>query len=177
MLVAAQEIERVIAPPPDVFVRRYLRPRRPVVLTGLTAGWLPAEDWTLTRMAREYGDANVVAALLENGTLLDDQGSGVVFRRVRLKEFIASLAGPGKAGHYVMAPTWNFPDAFQRDYRVPAYCLGAAHMRAKVWVGKAGTVTPVHRDVPQLASYLHLPVQSGSDRILASVCEAIIALT
>jgi tRNA-2-methylthio-N6-dimethylallyladenosine synthase len=26
-----------------------------------------------------------------------------------------------------------------------------------------------HRDVPQLASYLHLPVQSGSDRILAAM--------
>ena len=39
-------IERVPAPPPDVFVREYLRPRRPVVLTGLTADWLPAATWT-----------------------------------------------------------------------------------------------------------------------------------
>src|SRR5690606_39437230 len=26
-----------------------------------------------------------------------------------------------------------------------------------------------HRDVPQLAAFLHLPVQSGSDRILAAM--------
>src|SRR4029077_15374094 len=55
---------------------------------------------------------------------------------------------PGAARRYVMAPTWNFPAAFQRDYRVPPYCEGAPHLRAKVWIGKAGTVTPVHRDVP-----------------------------
>src|SRR5439155_16729231 len=95
-----------------------------------------------------YGDARVIAALLKNGTLLDDPRSGVVFRRVRLKDFIESLAEPGSAGHYVMAPTCNFPPGLERDYRVPPYCERAAHMRAKVWVGKAGTVTPVHRDVP-----------------------------
>jgi hypothetical protein len=90
----------------------------------------------------------VVAAVLANGTLLDDPSTGVVFRRVLLREFIASLASAGAAGHYVMAPTWNFPATFQRDYQVPRYCAGAPHLRAKVWVGKAGTVTPVHRDVP-----------------------------
>jgi hypothetical protein len=71
-----------------------------------------------------------------------------VFQRVPLREFIASLGRPGSAGHYVMAPTWNFPPTLQRDYRVPPYCVGAPHLRAKVWIGKAGTVTPVHRDVP-----------------------------
>src|SRR5207249_1674174 len=85
---------------------------------------------------------------LEKGTLFDDPRTGVVFRRVRLGDFIGSLPGPGTAGHYVMAPTWNLPAAFEREYRVPAYCAGAPHLRAKIWVGKAGTVTPVHRDVP-----------------------------
>ncbi len=31
---------------------------------------------------------------------------------------------------------------------MPPCCAGAPHLRAKVWVGKRGTVTPVHRDVP-----------------------------
>jgi hypothetical protein len=146
--IAVRELERVPAPSVDDFVLRWLRPGRPVVLTGLTDGWLPPEQWTPERMAREYGDATVVAAVLADGTLYDDPQSGVVFRRVLLREFVAALAAPGAAGHYVMAPTTNFPDAFARDYRLPAYCAGAAHLRAKVWVGKAGTVTPVHRDVP-----------------------------
>jgi hypothetical protein len=146
--VTVEDIERVAAPTREEFARRYVRPGRPVVLTGLTDGWLPAAEWTLARMRTHYGDARVVAAVLANGTLLDDPTAGVVFRRVPLGEFIASLTRPGTAGHYVMAPTWNFPAAFQRDYRVPPYCIGARYLRAKVWVGKAGTVTPVHRDVP-----------------------------
>jgi lysine-specific demethylase 8 len=142
------EIPRIDAPANDTFVREYLRPRRPVVLRGLTAGWRSPAEWTFDEMAARYGAARVVAARLAGGALLDDSATGVVFRHVELREFIASLADPGPASHYVMAPTWDFPASFQSDYRVPSYCVGAAHMRAKVWLGKAGTVTPLHRDVP-----------------------------
>ena len=142
------ELERVDAPDHDAFSRRYLRPGRPVVLSGLTTGWLPPHEWTLDRMATRYGDARVVAAVLADGTLLDHPTSGVVFRRVELREFIESLQHPGPATHYVMAPTWNFPPPFHDDYQVPPYCTAAAHLRAKLWLGKAGTVTPLHRDVP-----------------------------
>ncbi len=145
---AVEKLERVEAPDAETFVRRYLRPRRPVILTGLTTGWRPPEQWTLDRMATHYGSARVVAAVLSSGTLMDDPAAGVVFRHIPLRDFIESLASPGAASHYVMAPTWNFPSAFQSDYQVPQYCVGAPHLRAKVWVGKAGTVTPMHRDVP-----------------------------
>jgi Cupin-like domain len=140
--------ERVVAPAPEDFVRHYLRASRPVVLTDITKGWLPPAEWTLDRIAARYGSARVVAARLADGTLLDDPKEGVVFQRVLLREFIESLSQPGMAGHYVMAPTWNFPDTLRQDYRLPRYCEGAWHLRAKVWVGKGGTMTPVHRDVP-----------------------------
>jgi hypothetical protein len=146
--LVVEALERIEAPDATAFEREYLRRRRPVVLHGLTAGWLPPEQWTLERMATRYGDARVVTAVLAAGVLLDDPKDGVVFRRVLLSEFLASLAKPGAGDAYVMAPTWNFPAPFERDYRVPAYCARAAHLRAKVWIGKAGTVTPVHRDVP-----------------------------
>lgn len=146
---ALHALERVAAPSPAAFVRDYLRPGRPVILTGLTEGWLPLRDWTPARMAAHYGDARVVAAqLLPSGKLMDDASGGVGFRHIPLREFVAALDGVGPATDYVMAPTWNFPPEFQHDYRVPVYCEGAAHMRAKVWLGKAGTVTPFHRDVP-----------------------------
>ena len=146
--VAVEALERIDAPDRDAFVRRFLRPSRPVILTGLTAGWAPPEEWTFDRLATRYGDATVVAAMLANGRLFDHPTEGAVFRRVLLREFVQSVAQPGAAEYYVMAPTWNLPAAFQQDYRVPAYCLGAPHLRAKVWLGKAGTVTPLHRDVP-----------------------------
>lgn len=143
--VDVSAIERVPAPDTETFVRRYLRPRRPVVLTGLTDDWLPRREWTLAGVAERYGDAQVIAAMLTDGTL---GGDTVDFRRVPLREFIASLDRPGTASHYVMAPTWNLPARFARDHRRPVYCDDAWHLRAKFWVGKAGTVTPMHRDVP-----------------------------
>lgn len=139
------ELERVPAPDTKTFVRRYLRPGKPVVLTGVTEGWVPPHEWTFANVAKRYGDAQVIAAKLTDGTLAGDT---VDFRRIPLGEFIGSLASPGTASHYVMAPTWNLPERFQRDHRLPAYCDDAWHMRAKFWVGKAGTVTPMHRDVP-----------------------------
>jgi Cupin-like domain len=146
--LAVEALERIPAPARDDFERRYVRASRPVVLTGVTQGWLPPPEWTPARMAARYGDARVVAARLADGTLLDDEREGVVFERVLLRDFVASLAQSGTAGHYVMAPTWNFPDTLREDFRFPPYCDGAAHLRAKVWVGKAGTMTPTHRDVP-----------------------------
>jgi len=160
--IAVEDLERADAPDADVFVRRYLRPRRPVILKGITDGWRPPAEWTLDRLAARYGAARVLAAVLVDGTLLEDPASGAIFRHVPLREFVESLARPGAAGHYVMAPAANFGAEFEHDYRVPDYCTGAAHLRAKVWIGKAGTVTPIHRDVPH---NLHVHI-SGRKRWL-----------
>jgi hypothetical protein len=146
--IPVQEIERTRAPSTDEFVRRYVRPRRPVVLTGVTEGWLPASDWTPARLATRHGAARVIAARLADGTLAEDGVDRLVFERIALREFVDGLGRLGPASSYVMAPTWNLPAAFQSEYQVPAYCVGAPHLRAKLWVGKAGTITPFHRDVP-----------------------------
>lgn len=146
--LAVEELPRIAAPDATTFARDWLRPRRPVVLTGVTSGWRPVAEWTFAGLAARYGEARVVAAVLADGTLFADPREGVVFRQVPLAEVVESFARPGAAGDYVMAPTGNFPPAFQQDFRVPVYCAGARHLRAKVWLGKAGTVTPLHRDVP-----------------------------
>jgi hypothetical protein len=146
--VPVNELERVPGPSLDVFRRDYVRASRAVVLTGLTNGWRSLSDWTPDRLAARYGKAQVVAAVLAGGTLKDHGARGVVFRHVGLGDFVASLDLPGDAADYVTAPPWDFPPAFQDDYRVPAYCAGSPHLRAKLWVGKAGTVTPFHRDLP-----------------------------
>jgi cupin-like protein len=145
---AVADLSRVPAPSAEAFRRRHLRPGRPVVLTGLTDEWQPAREWTPVRLAERFGDARVVSARLADGKLADDAAGGELFEHVALRDFVASLASGGLACRYVMAPTWNLPAAFQSAYRVPPYCADAPHMRAKVWLGKAGTVTPFHRDVP-----------------------------
>lgn len=149
-------LARLEAPDAETFARDWLARREPVVLTGLTRGWAPPSIWTPDAMGARWGNARVVAAELARGTLRDDPHQGVLFRRIALRTFTASLGTSGSARHYVMAPTWNFPPLFQETYRVPPYCAGAPHLRAKVWLGKGGTVTPLHRDVPHnLHVHLH----------------------
>jgi hypothetical protein len=113
-------------------------------------------------MARRYGAARVVAAHLGDGTLIHDGRRDGLFHHINFGDFVASLSRPGPAAAYVMAPVWDFPESFQNEYRVPTYCADAIHLRSKVWVGKAGTVTPMHRDVPH-NFYVHL---SGRKRWL-----------
>ena len=93
---AVEPLERIAAPSHEEFVKRFVRPRRPVIVTGLTRGWLAPEQWTLGRMVHEYGDARVVAAVLSEGTLKDDPTSGVVFRRILVRDFIESFSAPAR---------------------------------------------------------------------------------
>src|SRR5262249_15281825 len=79
-----EEIERVAAPPAAEFGRRYLRPRRPVILTGLSERWLPPECWSMRQLAERHGTARVIAAALADGTLHDHPRAGVVFERIEL---------------------------------------------------------------------------------------------
>ena len=40
------ELDRIDAPDTKTFERRYLRAGKPVVLTGVTEGWMPPREWT-----------------------------------------------------------------------------------------------------------------------------------
>ena len=75
---------------------------------------------------------------------------GVVFRRVRLREFVdVARAARTRPATTSWRRPWNFPATLRRTTTASRpYCDGAPHLRAKVWLGKAGTVTPMHRDVP-----------------------------
>jgi len=146
--IAYLDLARVPAPACGEFLRQYVHARRPVVLTGMVDGWRARHDWSPEYLADAFGDTAATAAPLRNGRLHDDPKRGVEFHHTRVREFVAALAEPGSAASYVMAPTWNFPARLQQDYETPPYCTGSAYLQAKVWIGKAGTVTPVHRDIP-----------------------------
>ncbi|MCX8072307.1 MAG: cupin-like domain-containing protein [Candidatus Binatia bacterium] len=141
------EVPRVDAVSAEDFRRLYLRQRKPVVLRGLTVDWSPPAFWTFDSLAERYGDALVVAALLSGGTLKEDPRSGVIFERILLRDFMSNVA-TRRESHYVMAPVWNFPVELKRHYRIPVYCQSAPYLRAKLWLGRAHTVTPLHWDVP-----------------------------
>jgi lysine-specific demethylase 8 len=146
-MIPYEDIERVAAPSPAVFLREYVRRAKPVVLTGLTDEWPARRRWSVEHLAQRFGATRVVAMPLRDGTLDFDPWSKTRFELVPLKDVVDSLHGPGGATHYVMAPIAQLP-RLGADLSPPPYCATAPTLRVKLWLGKAGTVTPLHWDLP-----------------------------
>lgn len=137
------EIPREGALAPDAFVRRYARRRRPVVLAATTV-----VGWSLERLARELSDVEVSAIHTIRGRLDGTARRGTAFARVPFGDVLSELSANEHVDWHVSTPIDDLPEAFARDVRVPPYCASAAFVRSRVWLGPAGTVTPLHWDLP-----------------------------
>lgn len=145
--IAYQDLERVAPPPPAEFLQRYVRAGRPVVLAGLGDDWPARRRWSVEYLARACGDAHVVAVAMRDGRLETSARGRPEFVHVALQDVLASLDAPGGAAHYVATPLGAL-GPLRRDLSPPVYCAGASWLRAKLWLGGAGTVTPLHWDLP-----------------------------
>ncbi|WP_244600229.1 tRNA (N6-isopentenyl adenosine(37)-C2)-methylthiotransferase MiaB [Blastochloris tepida] len=100
-----------------------------------------------------------VAAVLADVTRLANAG---VREITVLGQNVNAYRGEGPDG----AP-WKLPRLLARLAEVPGIArlrYATSHPRAM-----SDELIAAHRDLPQLMPYLHLPVQSGSDRILAAM--------
>ncbi|NJL09029.1 MAG: tRNA (N6-isopentenyl adenosine(37)-C2)-methylthiotransferase MiaB [Methylacidiphilales bacterium] len=100
-----------------------------------------------------------VAAILADVTRLANAG---VREITVLGQNVNAYRGEGPDG----AP-WKLPRLLARLAEVPGIArlrYATSHPRAM-----SEELIAAHRDLPQLMPYLHLPVQSGSDRILAAM--------
>jgi hypothetical protein len=139
----------VPAPAPDVFRRNYVRRRRPAVFTGLAA----ADGWSVERLLARYGDRRVVAVAQPPGGLRAD-ADPPPFQQVRLADVV------GSPRWFVQTPA----DMLLRDVPPPPHCRDAWTLRSKLWIARAGAVTPLHWDIPQ---NLHLVIAGRKRVVLA----------
>lgn len=149
-------IERIAAPEPADFFTRYLRPRRPIVLRGLSDDW-PVRSWTLDLLARDFGDLTVEVAATRNGAVVADARRGLLHHRTLLRDYIDTLHGDG-ADAYLMARVEDLPAAFSRAAPTPPYCANAPWHASKFWLAPAAAVSAMHRD---LSDNLHTQVFGG----------------
>lgn len=147
------ELERIVAPDPAEFRRRFRRPRRPVVLTDATARWPARERWSFEFFRREYGRVDVRV-----GTLFDKQET------LPLGKYLDGMAGErelprSRSGLPLYLEGWYFLRGEREladDYFVPA-CMGpdwfARFFRKRLYswsgeilIGPAGAFTKLHVD-------------------------------
>jgi len=122
----------------------------PVWITGFARDWPAVQTWSLTTLADQIGDLEVPVQVLERGTA-----------RREIQPFSASVRAmldPARAAtqHYIQQISLAaLPDAVRSalgscdGYLGPRYPIGQRLFQdqPRLWVGPAGTVTPVHFDL------------------------------
>ena len=117
--LTAHPIERIDAPSPARFQAEYVRPRRPVVLRGVSEHW-PARGWTLEQLARDFATANVPVLPTRNGRVVVDPRRGLVRHTVPFGEHAAALRD-GSSAECLTARSDELPDDFERALPPPVY--------------------------------------------------------
>ena len=160
------DADAVVRPLPRVagssrseFFERYVAARRPVVLAGLVRDWPAVERWSLDFLADACPAVPITTAQLADGVVVMDRRRGLIQEPEQLKAFIDALRA-GARDRYMMAPISELPEELRADAPPPAHLNGTTIQNAKVWIGPAGTVSSLHRD---LADNLHAQV-SGRKR-------------
>ncbi|MEZ4411137.1 MAG: cupin-like domain-containing protein [Polyangiales bacterium] len=130
--------------PRDLDAALSLTRRGPWVLRGVF------DDATLARLRASalldaHPDAVPVAPVCEGRVVIDPRrGLGTAPRR--LDDLIHSLA-TGTNDGYVAATRDELPAALAAAVASPAFTLGAPWRVGRLWVGGAGTVSALHRDL------------------------------
>ncbi|MBW8759380.1 MAG: cupin-like domain-containing protein [Burkholderiales bacterium] len=141
----------------DEFIERYVRGCRPVVLTELARDWPALQRWSFAEFRRRYGHLTVQ---VQSGR---DADTDYEVNKVRLRRdtpfaaFLDRVAASGVTNdEYLTASNEilrrpEFMSLLDDIGALPDFCNRAAMSRsASLWVGPAGTRTPLHHDTLML---------------------------
>ena len=145
-LLAAHVLPRIAPPSTTAFQRNYVDPSRPAVLAGLVSAW-ESRDWSLDHLCSTFADVLVTTLRTDRGRVIMDAPEGAVQERARLGTFIGRLTG-GADDRYVSSRMEGLPEALRRNAPRPPYCERAGLNNGNLWIGAAGTLARLHRDLP-----------------------------
>lgn len=141
----------------DEFIERYVRACRPVVLTDLAHDWPAMQRWSFAEFKRRYGHLTVQ---VQSGrdTDVDYEVNKVRLRReTNFAAFLDRVATSGVTNdEYLTASNEllrrpEFASLLDDIGSLPDFCDRPAMSRsASLWVGPAGTRTPLHHDTLML---------------------------
>lgn len=151
-----EQIARVDSPGADLFFRDFVSRRRPAIVSRATGGWKALALWDADYFKAAVGSTEVRVEVSPTNYFPDIHGqddAARVERRVRLMDFNSFAAaisdGNRTADRHYMSQEFTadkFP-ALAGDFRRPA-CLDARlSVKNSLWLGPAGTVTPLHYDL------------------------------
>lgn len=135
----------------------------PCVVTGALSD-AQCRALSLDALLQAFGDVAVPVAPVRAGRVVLDPRRGLGTSRETLAEFVRRLrAGPPEA--YLAAAASELPRGFADALPAPEFVRGARWRVTKLWVGGAGTVSALHRD---LAHNAHTVIEGRKRFWLAS---------
>ncbi|XP_014678741.1 PREDICTED: lysine-specific demethylase 8-like [Priapulus caudatus] len=150
----ARAVPRVSAPSLESF-SRYLRSRRPVVITAAMQHWPATRRWSAPYLRRVAGPRTVPVEIGRRYT--DDTWTQ---KLMTVDEFVSRhLEGAGGGddddgvGYLAQHQLFDQIPELRRDIVVPDYCCARCHdddededVDVNAWIGPRGTVSPLHHD-------------------------------
>jgi hypothetical protein len=140
----------------DEFIERYVHGCRPVVLTDIARDWPAMQRWSFAEFKRRYGSMTVQ---VQAGRDKDADFEVNKIRHRRDTNFAAFLDRVAISGitndEYLTANNEllrrpDFAGLLDDVGPLPDFCDGNLRNAASLWVGPAGTRTPLHHDTLML---------------------------
>lgn len=140
-------IPRIDAPPPDVFLRQYVRKSRPVVIRGAIDDWPALERWTPQGLREAFGDRSLPSIPVRDGNAVFDPSNGIDYTPVRLDDYVRDVEA-GTASRYMVFRVHEHLPELMNDIRTPSYLEHARWRRSRFWFAPRGVGGVLHRDIP-----------------------------
>lgn len=139
-------------PPPSIeeFSTRYVQGSEPVVITGLVEDWPARRSWSLDYFGERFGDVKAGAfRLLPNGEC-DVTANRAMTLDISVRDTMASIAEGRIAGGLALGSLADaFPAEVRNDFFAPRYCVDELGLVSRIFIGPAGTLSPLHQDLPE----------------------------
>jgi hypothetical protein len=137
----------------DEFLQNYYSTNRPVVITGMMKGWTALQKWTPAYLRECYGHLTVEVQANRNADRNYETNMQLLKRDMLFAEFIHLITSAGATNDVYMTANnasrnsatlkelWNDIDG------LPEYLDPNRPEKGFLWIGPAGTITPLHHDL------------------------------
>jgi lysine-specific demethylase 8 len=144
----ADSVERIAPPTAEEFYRGYVKPQRPVIITGAMEDWPARRLWSADHLAARFGDRRVPVAGVAGKRVINDPAAGIPYRDEPLGDFIEQLRTAPTINGYAMILLGETLTELRDDVRTPSFAPRAPWSIYKLWLSAAETRSPLHMDLP-----------------------------
>lgn len=131
------------------FFRLYVKRSRPVVLKGAIRDWPAVGKWSPRYLREAFGARQVPVAETNADGHFYDAKNGFRYAQWKVSDYVAAAEGERPAAQYMSFPVSQFVPELLGDIRMPVYCDQSGWSHSRFWFAGPGTVTPMHRDLPE----------------------------